>query len=77
MSETNQPVIEPEMLTITVVARKLALSERKIRYAIADGAIRVWRGGDAVRVPRNEFERICREGLPARSTSKLPEVAHA
>jgi len=61
--------VEPEMLTVAVIAAKLSVSERKIRYAIADGAIDIKRFGDAIRVSVREYERILREGLPERKAA--------
>jgi len=66
MLNNNVVPMVPDMLTVAVAALRLSLSERKLRYAIADGDIKVRRFGDGVRIPRTEYERILREGLPAR-----------
>lgn len=66
MKNNNVVPVQPDMLTVAIVAVKLSLSERKLRYAIADGDIKVRRFGDGVRIPRTEYERVLREGLPAR-----------
>jgi len=66
VKNNNVVPVQPDMLTVAIVAVKLSLSERKLRYAIADGDIKVRRFGDGVRIPRTEYERVLREGLPAR-----------
>ena len=65
-SETKPVPAEPpipRLLTIGYAARDANISERKMRQLALDGRIRTVRIGRCVRVPREELERLVREGV--------------
>jgi excisionase family DNA binding protein len=54
---------EPRLLRVETAARGWSVSGRTVRAKIAEKKIAAIRIGRSIRIPRAEFERICREGL--------------
>jgi excisionase family DNA binding protein len=53
----------PRLVKTGDAARDLAVSERHVRQLIAAGRITVVRIGAAVRIRRDELDRLAREGV--------------
>ncbi|MCW5775899.1 MAG: helix-turn-helix domain-containing protein [Phycisphaeraceae bacterium] len=62
--QTTTNEASARLLTVPVVAQRLAVSERWVWRAISEGTIRAVRLGRATRVRAEDVEHIARVGLP-------------
>src|SRR5690348_13971651 len=59
------PSPDPTLLmTVAEAARQLRLSTRTLARAIALGQVKIVRFGRSIRIPREEVDRLAREGAP-------------
>jgi excisionase family DNA binding protein len=65
---------KPLLATIPEAAWELRLQRRFLDRAIEDGLVEVARFGRAIRIHRNEIERLAKEGLPS-TTGSAPKRA--
>jgi excisionase family DNA binding protein len=71
----EDPVEQPEFLTVSQIAKRLSMSPQTVRTWIEDGMLRGIRVRKVWRVPREEFEQLLAslEGGPAASAGGWEE----